>query len=439
MIALYEYLLPSGWQEKQLKEVSILKRGISWSKEQETDVPGEGTTPVIRIPNIQEKLDMTNQLHLRGVSEEAIEQSAVTKGWTLFVASNGNLDRIGDSVYVAENSEMVFASFLQAITSKSPDELLPEYLSLWLKLHSVHQWFSRTAQQTTGLGNFAWSAVKRLPIRFPKDLNEQRIVVKAVNRADEALDATKKEIEAIERLKRSLMQQLFTKGIPGRHQRFKQVKSIGNVPECWDVGELMKHAGGPSSVRTGPFGAQLMPDAFGNEGIRMVNITDIAEGKLDFDTEVYVKPDIARRLEDYLLLEGDLIFSRVASVGRVALIEAEQAPLMMSSNCVRIRPGREFNSRFLVYLFLGAESVRRQVLGLATGGSRAIATPRVLRRLKIAKPQKGEQDEISDMILAVEKAVTSLENELTVNQRLKQSLLQNLLTGRVRVGSGVTA
>lgn len=180
MIRIYQGPTPAGWKEAELRSLVDLKRGYSWSKDQEIIKPEPGAVPVIRILNVQEKLLLNPLLYLRGLSEQDVTANAVSKGWILFVASNGNEDRIGDSVLIEEDMQMVFASFLMAMRPKNTAELLPEFLALWLRLHWVHEIFSKTAQKGSGLGNFSWSAVKRLPLRYPENLGEQHGIVEAI-------------------------------------------------------------------------------------------------------------------------------------------------------------------------------------------------------------------------------------------------------------------
>lgn len=53
MIRIYESALPAGWEERELRKVVELKRGYSWSKEQESTRPEPGTVPVVRIMNVR--------------------------------------------------------------------------------------------------------------------------------------------------------------------------------------------------------------------------------------------------------------------------------------------------------------------------------------------------------------------------------------------------
>lgn len=189
MVRIYRTPLLDGWRQDELRRLVELKRGYSWAKEQEIDKPEIGAVPVVRILNIQEHLVLDPMLYLRDVSAEDLSLYAVSAGWTLFVASNGNEDRIGDSALIEQDMKMVFASFLMGIKPRNPEELLPEFLAQWMRLHWVHELFSKTAQKGSGLGNFSWGAVKTLPLRYP-DPDEQRRIVNAIADADKYVQLT---------------------------------------------------------------------------------------------------------------------------------------------------------------------------------------------------------------------------------------------------------
>jgi hypothetical protein len=174
MKAIYDTPLPEGWSEEPLANLVVTRRGYTWEKADEADSAHVDTVPVIRIPNVQDTLDLTDLVHLRNVSPEALQKAAVTKDWLLFVGSNGTQDRIGDSVLIEEDRPMVFASFLMGIQPKDQARLRSDFFAYWMRLHLVHEIFSKTSQQTTGLANFSWGAVKTLPVRFPYSVDEQR-------------------------------------------------------------------------------------------------------------------------------------------------------------------------------------------------------------------------------------------------------------------------
>lgn len=227
MKAIYDTPLPDGWSEEPLAKVVVTRRGYTWEKADEVERAESDTVPVIRIPNVQETLDLQDLLHLRNVSPEAVERAAVTKDWLLFVGSNGTQNRIGDSVLMEEDRPMVFASFLVGIQPRDQRQLRSDYFAHWMRLHLVHEIFSKTSQQTTGLANFSWGAVKRLPVRFPTCAEEQRRIAAALKLADGAIQKAHAELEAARQLTRSLTHHVFENGIPATSD--KQSTKLGDT------------------------------------------------------------------------------------------------------------------------------------------------------------------------------------------------------------------
>ncbi|HQL08542.1 MAG TPA: hypothetical protein PLE35_03000, partial [Lentisphaeria bacterium] len=91
---------PDDWKTAVIGNAADIKRGVSWSKDQEHTTPYDGAIPVIGISNVQYRLELDNLLYLSGLKPKAIEQKRVEKGWSVMVGSNGNRQRIGNAVYI---------------------------------------------------------------------------------------------------------------------------------------------------------------------------------------------------------------------------------------------------------------------------------------------------------------------------------------------------
>jgi len=208
---IYDTPLQKGWCETPLGKLVQTKRGCSWSKEQEREQPSATSIPVIRIPNIQKRLVLDDVLYLEDIGVAHRVTSAVTKGWTLMVASNGNPKRIGDAVLIEEDREMVFASFLFALRPNNGESrITDEFLARWLRLHRVHEFISETSQMTTGLANLSWNACRKLPLRFPECLMEQARITDALAAAAAQTDAMKAQVVECQALEASLTKELIT-------------------------------------------------------------------------------------------------------------------------------------------------------------------------------------------------------------------------------------
>ena len=86
----------------------------------------------------------------------------------------------------------------------------------------------------THLTNLGYSRhfklLKEQVIKFPRSVHEQRKIAAILSSVDDAIEKTQAVIDQVQVVKRGLMQELLTRGLPGRHTRFKQTE-IGEIPE----------------------------------------------------------------------------------------------------------------------------------------------------------------------------------------------------------------
>ncbi len=432
MKTLYDTPLPNGWKEKPLAQMVELRRGYTWTKENEFECPEDGAVPVIRIPNVQDRLDLTDLLYLRDVSSEALEKAAVTKGWILFVGSNGSQDRIGDSVLMDEDRAMVFASFLMGMTARDHAELLPEFLASWMRIHLVHECFSKTSQQTTGLANYSWSAVKKLPLRFPEDIDEQRRIAAALKMADDAIAKAKAELEATRELKRSLLHSLFSQGLK-RPQGIYKTKWI-MCPAHWTIKPLKTFA----TVSSGfTMGRDL--SRYETVNVPYVTVINVQNGRFDLGniSSIEIKKE---ELETDLLKFGDILMTEGGDrdkLGRGGMWREEISPCSYQNHIFRVRltidQYRPELFHFLIQTFQAKNyfyAHAKQTSNLCTINSRE------LKNWPVPIPPMDEQERMIEVIEAVDRQQNAIEDKFSALEKLKKSLLQNLLTGMIRIPEG---
>ena len=114
--------VPKGWEMQLLEQISVVERGISWKKSDQSKSKNVNNIPVLRIGNIKEKhLDLSDLIYLNGLSEDQYLKNKVFKDDILLVSSNGNLAYVGRACKITESMEFVFASFLSAIKNVLPN------------------------------------------------------------------------------------------------------------------------------------------------------------------------------------------------------------------------------------------------------------------------------------------------------------------------------
>src|SRR5690606_12197707 len=98
-----------GFKQEKFKNLIEHKSGYTWGKEQELDKPEEGAVRVLTVTNIQEKLDLSSELYLKDVKDRDRKEKSVSKDWTIAVSSNGNRKRIGNAIFISDDTDYLFA------------------------------------------------------------------------------------------------------------------------------------------------------------------------------------------------------------------------------------------------------------------------------------------------------------------------------------------
>ena len=163
---------PGDWVTTTVRESVDIKRGVSWSKDQESALRRDGAEPVIRIGNVQGRLELDDLLYVSGLKPAVVKNKRVLAGWTIIVGSNGNRARVGNSVLVRSDTELLFASFLLGAKPKGDSELSPECFYRWLSTEQVQAYLSASSEGTTGLNNLSHSFFRAMRSRLRRPMSK---------------------------------------------------------------------------------------------------------------------------------------------------------------------------------------------------------------------------------------------------------------------------
>ncbi len=210
---------------------------------------------------------------------------------------------------------------------------------------------------------------------------------------------------------------------------YKQTE-VGVIPEKWDVKALSD----VGHIRTGPFGTALKAaEYYASEGAPLVSVRDIGEGVLTFDEHTpLVPPAVVRRLPEYILNAGDIVFGRKGGVERSAMVRDDQAGCFLGSDGIRIRPSKDCHAPFITYQFQRHE-IQAWLLQNATGTTMASMNQGILRRVSLPFPSKSEQRAIATALSDVDGLLGELDRLIAKKRNLKQAAMQQLLTGQTRL------
>jgi len=260
---------------------------------------------------------------------------------------------------------------------------------------------SRSSAGTT-LPYLNLKTISKIPLPLPS-LVEQRGIVEVLSVVDLAIQKTDEIIAKTERLKRGLMQTLLTKGIG--HKEFKETP-IGKIPKDWEIIKL----GSIVEFRNGK-----RPETILRKGI-----------------PIYGANGIMGYTDKFLIDEKFTVIIARVGMGTVGKVHLAKGKIWVSDNAIYTRC--KLSEVYPPYLFYFLKFMHLGKLALrSAAGSYAIITQDSLKNLKLRLPPLIEQQRIAKILMNIDKKLELEIKEKTKLVKIKQNLMDLLLTGKVRV------
>jgi type I restriction enzyme S subunit len=284
------------------------------------------------------------------------------------------------------------------------------------------EYFRKEAEaQSTGTtrARIGLNDLKQIPIIVPVNFAEQQKIAEILTTVDEKINVIDAQISQTQELKKGLMQQLLTRGIG--HTQFK-ISPLGEIPECWRVVELGTFA----DIKRGLASQHLFYVDDPMDGVRLIRINDFKSNDPKYIRET-------NETKKLTLKKGDVLMAGTgATAGISFLVREKWSGLPFSYNAPRIRVKEGLESTFLYY-FLNTELISDQQKKLFTGNAQPFLDTRAIANLKINLPPTEEQRVLIEILSTVDEKIEVLQEKKNNYHELKKGLMQQLLTGKIRV------
>ena len=277
------------------------------------------------------------------------------------------------------------------------------------------------------------SDVRLLEIPVPP-LPEQRRIAEILDAADEAVRKTERGIAKLKAVKAGLLDDLLTRGLdehghlrdPQAHPEGFKDSPLGRIPREWvfcpieDKLERIIDYRGKTPEKT-------------TLGIPLITAKNVRDGFLDPEPREY----IAEEAYDTWMTRGipnpgDVLFTTEAPLGNVARVPDSKMALAQRLLTLQANPDL-LDSDFLFWLLLWPHS-RRRFEQRATGSTVLGIKQSVFRKVVFQFPVLCEQKAIAETLNAQDARICAEEAALAKLRQVKRGLMDDLLTGRVRVG-----
>jgi type I restriction enzyme S subunit len=267
-------------------------------------------------------------------------------------------------------------------------------------------------------------------------VQEQRKIAAILSSVDEAIEGTQAVIDQLQVVKKAMMADLLTRGIPGRHSKFKQTE-IGEVPEEWEVGSIS------SFVEEMRGGSPLTPSDFVEEGFTVLHKGDILPDgivQLAPNSSRYASTSFAeghqRSVIDSNFLVATLrdLVPSGPSIGLISRVPQDRnLRLLLAQGAYGLR--LDANSMDPDYLIAVSNSAfyRQAARRIAVGSTQIHIRNGDFLALRIPIPSPEERRTIGQAIAAFSALLSEERRTIGGLRALKTGLMDDLLTGRRRV------
>jgi type I restriction enzyme S subunit len=225
-------------------------------------------------------------------------------------------------------------------------------------------------------------------------------------------------------------------------QKYKDPESpetddLPQLPDGWmwvtveQVGAL-----GEQPVLTGPFGTTLGRSDFLESGVPVLTIGCLTDQGLSTEKANFVSDEKAADLERYRVKAGDLLFSRMATVGRADVVSAQFEGALINYHLMRLRLANQaIHPVFFISYVRGSGAVVDYLEEIHHGVTRPGINTKQLLAMPVSLPPLGEQQRIVEEVERRLSVVSSLEAAVQANlrraERLRQSILKRAFEGRL--------
>ena len=171
-----------------------------------------------------------------------------------------------------------------------------------------------------------------------------------------------------------------------------------------------------NGVQTGPFGSQLHKKDYVPAGTPIITVEHLGDNRILHQDMPHVSDHDRKRLSKYILHNGDIVFSRVGSVDRRALVRETESGWLFSGRCLRVRPDpQKIDSAYLSYFF-GLPSFKEHIRAIAVGATMPSLNTKILSDIAIPHPcDLAEQRAIAHIL-------GTLDDKIELNRRMNQTL-----------------
>ena len=277
------------------------------------------------------------------------------------------------------------------------------YKFLYFNLENRYEELRGLSSGDGGRGGLNLNILKHLQISLPP-LPEQKAIAEALNDADTWIESLEQLIAKKRLIKQGAMQDLL------RPKEGWEVRRLGEV--CDVVG-----GGTPSTFNS----------SYWNGNVEWFTPTEVGKTKYLFSSKRLITELGLKNSSASILPINTILLTSRAGIGDLGILKVQACTNQGFQSLVC---KANTNHEFMYYLM---KTKKNELLSNASGSTFLEISPGKVKALLIDIPSFSEQTRIATILSDMDTELENLENQLSKARQIKQGMMQDLLTGRIRL------
>ena len=418
--------MKAGWEQVVLGNVCSFENG-----DRGKNYPGRKAFVPTGVPFINAghltdgRLDLDNLNFIPRERFDLLGSGKVHEGDLLFCLRGS----LGKFAVVEGLQEGAIASSLVIVRagSKVNRYFLSAYFSSRLCAQMIEKYSNGAAQP-----NLSAKSLRAFEIPLPP-LPEQERIVAILDEAFEAIDT------AIANTEKNLVnaRELFDSTVP----QYVYAKSLMADARSTDVASVALPVKG--SIRTGPFGSQLLKRELVETGIPVLGIDNVVHNEFRWGKARFINEEKYKQLSRYTVKSGDVLITIMGTCGRCAVVP-DDIPLSINTKhlcCISLDQS-ECLPEYLRGYFLHHSTARDFLVERAKGSIMDGLNMRIIKELPLLLPTIDAQGQIVDRQNYFQRQIDGVqrtyETKIATLGELKQSILHKAFSGELTASAEQT-
>jgi type I restriction enzyme S subunit len=425
-------LLPVDWDVVKIGSFAEVIRGASPRPKGDKRYYG-GNVPRLMVQDVtRDGKFVTPQIDF--LTEAGAKLSRPCKAGTLTIVCSGT---VGVPSILAVNA-CIHDGFLGLVKLKK--NVVRDYLYHFF--NTQLETFDNSATHGGVFTNLTSDGVREFLVPLPPSRSEQTAIAHALSDVDALLTELEKLIAKKQAIKTATMQQLltgktrlpqfatYTEGEKQGQPKVTKPSELGEIPEDWGKVNI-----GDNAILKARIGWQaLTTKEYLDTGLKLlVTGTDFDAGNVNWNTCCFVSDWRYKQDTKIQLKTNDVLITKDGTIGKVGFINELPLPATLNSGVFVIRPKlQSFYPKYLFYV-LTSSVFKTFMKGITAGSTITHLYQKDFVNFEFSAPEIEEQKAIVAILSDMDNEIQTLKQRLAKTHKIKQGMMQELLTGRTRL------